>query len=508
MSLFISISSNAQTVVIPDTDFRSCLVNDYSSLMNGSQELIITNANAFLGTLECSNETIINISGIEHFTSINKLVLNNNDIVDITVIAPLTQLDTIIIFSNELEFTPDMSGFSNLDLFHANYNQFDNPPIFPTTIKAIHLGNNSLAGTYNISSFTQLEVFEVFENDISSIPGLDGISTLREINVSRNQFDTLPPLGSLTNLETFKNESNNFHFIPQLSTANLINVSVSTNDLTFEDFIPYTSLAVFPTGFTNYIMQSTPEDSIVDSVNIGENWSWTLSFDLSVVSNQYIWYKNGVPFDTTTTGTLTLNNIMASDDGKYHCEVINTDPKLSAFRIKTNPHLVGVRNVTCFDASGVLSMIDLEPCQKHATIELDTLSISGLVGSGSYSLIKDNDTISLDGNHFNITQEGNYHLLVSDDICSINNITTFNIDYSGVDCTPPSFSPNGDGNEDEFYIDAIGNARIYDKRGKMIKSLTVPSNWDGTDDNNQPVDLGLYIIIIDESEKRHVSLMR
>lgn len=476
--------------------------------MNGSQELIITNANALSGTLECANESIINVSGLEHFTSINKLVLNNNDIVDITVIAPLTQLDTIIIYSNELEFTPDMSGFNNLDVFHANYNQFDNPPIFPTTIKEIRLGNNSLAGTYNISSFTQLEVFEVFENDLDEFPGLENITTLREVNISRNKFDTLPSLVSLTSLEVFSNESNGFDFIPQLSTSSLSSVSVSTNELTFEDFTPYSSLAIFPTGFINYENQAMQEDSLVDSVNIGESWSWTLSFDQGVSGNQYNWYHDGAPIAVTSVGTFTINNVGLADAGKYHCVVTNTDPKFSAFSITTRPHIVGVRNINCFDASGLLSQIDLEPCQKHASIELDTLSISGLVGSGSYKLINGSDTVYYNGSSFQITKEGNYHLTISDDNCTINNIKTFEVNYSGADCTPPSFSPNGDGNEDEFFIDATGSAKIYDKRGRMIKSLTTPGNWDGTDDNLQPVDLGLYIIIIDETEKRSVSLMR
>ena len=49
----------------------------------------------------------------------------------------------------------------------------DDFPVLPQNIQIIRVGNNSLAGTIDVTGRSQLSVFEAFENDIREIKGLE-----------------------------------------------------------------------------------------------------------------------------------------------------------------------------------------------------------------------------------------------------------------------------------------------------------------------------------------------
>jgi hypothetical protein len=70
-----------------------------------------------------------------------------------------------------------------------------------------------------------------------------------------------------------------------------------------------------------------------------------------------------------------------------------------------------------------------------------------------------------------------------------------------------SFSPNGDGVRDEFFIEKSGTAKIFDKNGKTIQQLETPAYWNGSTNHGQPAPGGYYLILIND-EKQYVTLIR
>lgn len=70
------------------------------------------------------------------------------------------------------------------------------------------------------------------------------------------------------------------------------------------------------------------------------------------------------------------------------------------------------------------------------------------------------------------------------------------------------FSPDGDGQFDDYYIDGSGLALIYNTDGTLIKSMELPAYWDGTNDLGEPADAGYYVIVIEKKEARQVTLFR
>ena len=70
------------------------------------------------------------------------------------------------------------------------------------------------------------------------------------------------------------------------------------------------------------------------------------------------------------------------------------------------------------------------------------------------------------------------------------------------------FSPNGDGVSDAYFIDNTGKTSIYDRSGRMIKSMPTPAFWDGTNEKGELVDPGLYFLIANEDSQKTVTLIR
>lgn len=71
-----------------------------------------------------------------------------------------------------------------------------------------------------------------------------------------------------------------------------------------------------------------------------------------------------------------------------------------------------------------------------------------------------------------------------------------------------TFSPNGDGQSDTYYIEVTGKTLIYDKYGKMVRELNAPTYWDGTTTNGDLAEPGIYFIVNGSSTQKTITLIR
>lgn len=53
-------------------------------------------------------------------------------------------------------------------------------------------------------------------------------------------------------------------------------------------------------------------------------------------------------------------------------------------------------------------------------------------------------------------------------------------------CTK-SFSPDGAGIDDTFFINNTGKAEIFNINGQLVRTLNVPANWDGKNSAGETV---------------------
>ena len=499
----------SQTVPIPDGGFKSCLVNDYPALIDGNEDLIIAQAENLTGELKCVNRGIINISGIEYFNNISILGLDNNDIVNVTGIAGLTNLQEIHLNSNELEIVPSLSGFSSLMAFYANYNQLDNAPIFPISIKEIYLGNNSLSGTMDVSGLVEVSKLYVFENDIQELFGLQDLIALEELDAHTNELKQSKDLTGLIKLKKVNLEENEYENLPDFNLSSLIKVHVGLNMLTFEDFQPFLTEPIFPDSFPNFTSQLSQENTQLDTVIESSSWSWVLGFDQKITTNTYQWFLDGQLVYSTTVGELLINDVELADSGFYHCEVINSNPKLAGMKIVTLKHqLLVTPKPPCFSIQDIEIVKDIPSCQTIANIRLDVTLLGDTYGEISYQLESGQTNFVSTTGDFELNREGEYLISVNDGVCDESWLVPLIVKFDFDNCEPLSFSPNNDGIDDQIYIDGQGEAMIYDKSGQLIKSLNLPSYWDGLTNNKTQAITGNYVIIIGDEKSINIALIR
>ncbi|MFW6145393.1 MAG: T9SS type A sorting domain-containing protein, partial [bacterium] len=180
--------------------------------------------------------------------------------------------------------------------------------------------NNSLTGEIpsEIGNLENLSSFSLSQNELSGAipPELGSLANLESLYLYNNQFDELPDMSSLTNLYYCYINDNYFTF-NDLKTAGL-----NPDDIPVYTYAPQEQL-------------SKPDTS-----NIGGN-EVELTVDDEATNNEYIWLKDGEPFDTTTTNNVTIT---LDETAEYFCKIKNPDfPDLT---LETEKFVMGTDNYT------------------------------------------------------------------------------------------------------------------------------------------------------------------
>lgn len=172
----------------------------------------------------------------------------------------------------------------------------------------LSLGNNAqLTGTLStdISQLSQLVTLQLNAN-LSGIipPELANLSHLTHLDLSGNQLSGLIPDFSIHN-------------------SILAFLSVANNQFIFEDIIPHINANE---GLTNNNFLYAPQAKISEDESITEDVGYEVKLSLPGDYNgnsTYKWYKNAI-FLTNAINELTLEHLILSDAGAYHCEITNS----------------------------------------------------------------------------------------------------------------------------------------------------------------------------------------
>jgi hypothetical protein len=118
-----SLYSFAQTVNIPDTNFKAYLVGNANINTNGDTEIQVTEASAYTGGMNISNQSIQSLVGVEAFTEIITLQAFGNSLTSIDV-SQNTKLVQLLLEDNfGLSGQLDLSALTQLTDFKGNTTQ-------------------------------------------------------------------------------------------------------------------------------------------------------------------------------------------------------------------------------------------------------------------------------------------------------------------------------------------------------------------------------------------------
>jgi len=328
----------------PISTWHGVVVNE-----EGCVERLLLHNNGLTGTLPDLNLPML----IELNADSNAITGN---IPDFTFLQSLEYLD---LSENDLSGQLlDFQNMPNLEIMDIRVNNLTGiVPDFTALPELIflQLRDNKFSGQIpNFSALPSLLILQVDINEFDEeIPDFEFIPLLEQLDIGPNNKlpGTIPDFSNLPNLERLdltnidvEGGVPNFTNLP-----NLNDLEVDNNTFTFEDllssFIALNTQIIQNAVDSNDFYRYYPQDRIYTDttfiVNEGETLSINLGIDAVVTFNTYVWYKNGVQWQTVNGENLiTFTNIQPEDAGTYVVEVSN--PQLPELTLESYPITIEV----------------------------------------------------------------------------------------------------------------------------------------------------------------------
>lgn len=165
--LLVLCTSKAQIVNVPDTIFKTYLITSPEINTNGDNEIQTSEALAFTGTVDCNNANITNLTGIEAFVNITKLLCYDNQ---------LTSLD--------------VSHNTALTNLQCDGNQLENLDVSNNTALVILWCNSNRLATLNVEENKVLKDLRCYDNQLTDL-SIDNNTNLERLYVHLNQLTNL-----------------------------------------------------------------------------------------------------------------------------------------------------------------------------------------------------------------------------------------------------------------------------------------------------------------------------
>ncbi len=207
----------AQIVNIPDSNFKAYLVGNSDINTNGDDEIQVSEAAAFSGSIYGKNEDISDLTGIEAFTALTYLDCSSNQLTSLDL-SKNTKLLYLNCSRNQLT-SLDISNNKRLMIFDCSYNKLTSlsasGDIF---VRRFFCHHNQLT-SLDLSNSKGLMFLDCSYNKLTSLVFFKSVF-LRHLDCSDNK---------LTNIELY-------------GSTNLLHLSCSNNQLTSLNLSKNTSL--------------------------------------------------------------------------------------------------------------------------------------------------------------------------------------------------------------------------------------------------------------------------
>lgn len=506
------------TFTLPDTNFRNFLKAKYPTAIDANGNLITAEAAKVTGVVNGSNLTIQNIEGIQYFTGAASISFVNTGLRSLpTQLSNMTRLEAINVMYNHIDYLPDLSKLNRLKILNIHYNNLLRlPALANDSLTELKVNNNRLDSMPDLSKLVRLQRLTLHGNNISVLKGLEKLVLLNEFWCSSNQLTALPNLSTLKKLSILQASNNQFTSAPNFGTNSSIKtldlsnnqvsylpneyshydslskVDLSQNKLSFKELLKLTSLPNHETFTVS--PQKTFFIAATQVWTEGNAYTLSTGIDAATDGVLYDWYKNGV-LDTTVVGDkLSFFFAQLSDAGKYTCRLHH--PAFPGFFLQTDTITVTV--APCLDLS-IFSTASTEiNCMKTGTLEVistNTPSLKYTLKSPSSAKTYTSNT----GKFIGLT-EPSYELSMQTTTGCTKTFPS-EIKIPLIKCKDYLLTPDNDGNADTFYFEASGKVEIYDKRGNLVKRLSIPAEWDCTGEKGK-VSNGYYIADINNGESQ------
>ena len=214
-----------------------------------------------------SNKAIHSLSGLEHFTALQWLYLDNNQLVDVSPLSTLTNLRRLSLRENQLVDVSPLSALTNLQWLYLDNNPLvDVSPLSAlTNLQWLSLNNNPLVDVSPLSALTNLRLLYLDNIQLVDVSPLSALTNLQSLSLNNNPLVDVSPLSTLTNLQSLYLGHNQLVDVsPLLTLTNLQWLSLNNNQLV--DVSPLSALTNLQTLHLGYnqIVDASPLSALTN----------------------------------------------------------------------------------------------------------------------------------------------------------------------------------------------------------------------------------------------------
>lgn len=154
--------------------------------------------------------------------------------------------------------------------------------------------------------------------------------------------------------------------------------------------------------------------------------------------------------------------------------------------------------------------VDLEhaKCDARGEVHIRSDAISGGIAPFKYHLHNkvDQNTLTKSSRKIKQVQPGNYQLTIEDSMgCQKALENELRITHRN--CDNPVLAPNQPKGH-KYFFDQTGKIEIYNRKGRLIRTLKGPAEWHGRDESGRQVPMGSYQVLINGQQKLQITVIR
>ena len=172
-----------------------------------------------LTELDANKRNVIDLSGIEYCTNLQKLHLYDNQLRDISLLSNLTKLQELVLTDGGIKNIRSLSNLTELQRLRigSNFISDINPLRRLINLQELYLRGNQISSIGPLRNLTNLQALGLGDNQIGGIGSLKSLTNLQELVLTNNWIADITILSNLTNLQKLYLAKNQIRNISPLS---------------------------------------------------------------------------------------------------------------------------------------------------------------------------------------------------------------------------------------------------------------------------------------------------
>jgi hypothetical protein len=182
-----------------------------------------------LTKLDASKKKIIDLSGIEHCTNLQKLNLYDSHLRDISPLSSLTNLQELVLTDGGIRNIRPLSNLTKLQTLRlgSNFVSDISPLVGLINLQELYLWGNQISNISPLSRLINMQSLGLGGNQVRSISPLKSLINLQELVLTENWIADITLLSNLTNLQKLHLAKNQISDIsPLVSNSGIGNGAV------------------------------------------------------------------------------------------------------------------------------------------------------------------------------------------------------------------------------------------------------------------------------------------